>query len=381
MKPRKVLFVSGSRGEYGYIRPLLRKIKQDKDLIYRIVATNMHLLPTFGNTINDFYRDGFEVHYKPSMTLAGYSSGSMVKSLCVFGLSITDILEQDPPDIVLLAGDRGEQFVAAIAAAHMNIPVAHIQAGEISGNIDGLTRHAMARYVHIHFAANQDAADRLKISGEQEFRIYNVGAPQLDEFMQEEYTSADEINNKYQLNQKEPFILVLQHSVTEEVNDAELQMETTLAAVSALGYKTIVVYPNSDAGSSAVQKAIHKFQRPNISVYRNLPRQEYIGLMRTAAVLVGNSSSGILEAPTFKVPAVNIGRRQKGRVQGANVINCDHDEHAIELAIKKALEPKFKESLKDLENPYGDGKSSDRILKILKEIPIDEKLLIKEMTI
>lgn len=381
MKMRKILFVTGSRGEYGYIRPILRKLQNDKDLSYQLVATNMHLLSTFGNTINDFYRDGFDVAYKPNMTLAAYNSASMVKSLCIFGLSITDILDQDPPDIVLLAGDRGEQFIAAIAAAHMNIPVAHIQAGEISGNIDGLTRHAMARYVHIHFAANKDAADRLRKSGEQEFRIFNVGAPQLDEFVQEDYVSVDKIYEKYQLNPNEPFILVLQHSVTEEVNEAEKQMEITLAAVSELPYKTIVVYPNSDAGSSAVQKAIHKFQRPNINVYRNLSRDEFIGLMKVAAVMVGNSSSGILEAPTFKVPAVNIGRRQKGRVQGANVINCDHDKTAIKCAIEKALKPEFKESLKDLQNPYGDGKSSDKILKILKEIPIDEKLLLKEMTI
>lgn len=381
MKPRKLLFVTGSRGEYGYIRPLLRQIEKDDLLSYKLVATNMHLLPTFGNTIDDFHKDGFAVHYKPSMTLAGYNPASMMKSLCVFGLSITDILEQETPDIILLAGDRGEQFIAAMAGAHMNIPVAHIQAGEVSGNIDGLTRHAMARYVHIHFAANEDAAERLRQSGEQAFRIHNVGAPQLDEFMQEEYTPIEAIQQKYNINPETPLVLVLQHSVTEEFADAEKQMEITLAAVSELGYQTTVVYPNCDAGSTAIQRAIHKYQRPNIKVYRNLPRSEFIGLMKAAAVMVGNSSAGLLEAPTFKLPAVNIGRRQRGRVQGANVINAEHEKDKIIKAIVKALSPTFKQGLSDLKNPYGDGKSSERILQLLKTIPIDEKLLLKELTI
>lgn len=381
MKPRKVLFVTGSRGEYGYIRPILRLIEQDMDLTYRICATNMHLVPTFGNTIEDFHRDGFEVHYQPSMTFAGYTPSSMMKSLCVFGLSITDILEKDRPDVVLCAGDRGEQFIAAMSGAHLNIPVAHIQAGEISGNIDGLTRHAMARYVHIHFAANEDAAERLRRSGEQPFRIHNVGAPQLDEFLQADHLSTTQIYKEFNLKKDEPLILVLQHSVTEEFAAAERQMEITLEAVAHFNYQTIVVYPNSDAGSTAIQKAINKYQRPNMSVYRNLRRDRFIGLLKTASVLVGNSSAGLLEAPSFKLPALNIGRRQAGRVQGENVINCDHEVDKIIKSINKALSPAFVQSLMHIKNPYGDGQSSERIVNILKSVPINEKLLVKGLTI
>lgn len=381
MKPRKILFITGSRGEYGYIRPLLRSIEKDLDLSYRIVATNMHLIPTFGNTIDDFHRDGFDVHYQPSMTFAGYTPATMMKSLCVFGLSITDILERDKPDIILLAGDRGEQFIAAMSGAHLHIPVAHIQAGEVSGNIDGLTRHAMARYVHLHFAANEDAAERLRQSGEQTFRIFNVGAPQLDEFLQADNLSTDEIYQEFKLDPTQPFILVLQHSVTEEFNEAEQQMEKTLAAVEKFNYQTIVIYPNADAGSNAIQRAINKYQRPGLSVYRNLSRNRFIGLLKIASVMVGNSSAGLLEAPSFKLPAVNIGRRQAGRVQGDNVINCEHDVEKIYKAIHKALSPAFIHSLANLKNPYGDGKSSERILNILKTIPINEKLLVKSLTI
>ena len=180
---RKILFISGSRGEYGYIRPILKLVDEDPDLEYEITATNMHLLPDFGLTVNAFDKDGFDVKHKPMMALAGYTPESMMKSMGVFAISITDILQSSTPDIILLAGDRGEQFIGAMAGAHLNIPVAHIQAGEVSGNIDGLTRHAIARYAHIHFAANKDAADRLERSGEQKQRIFNVGAPQLDEFI------------------------------------------------------------------------------------------------------------------------------------------------------------------------------------------------------
>lgn len=381
MKSRKVMFVTGSRGEYGYIRPILRKIKEDPSLSYRIVATNMHLISTFGQTINDLYNDDFVVHYKPDMTLASFKPASMVKSLCVFGLSMTDILEHDTPDIILLAGDRGEQLMAAVAGAHLNIPVAHIQAGEVSGNIDGLMRHAIARYVHIHFAANDDAAKRLLQTGEQPFRVHNVGAPQLDEFLAADHVSPDEIYQHFHLDKKEPIVLVMQHSVTEEVALAKEQMQTTLAAIAKLKYQTIVIYPNADAGSYAIQRAIHKWRRPFISVYRSLPRDYFIGLLKVASVIVGNSSAGLLEAPSFGLPAVNIGRRQKGRVQGKNVINCEHQLTEIVTAIEKALSPDFKSSLCDLENPYGDGKSSDRILQILKNITIDEKLLYKELTI
>src|SRR5258707_518106 len=151
LKHRKILIISGSRGEYGYVRPVIRRIEAEPDLSYEIVATNMHLLPEFGFTIRDIEKDGFHIGYRPSMTLAGYTPTTMMKSLCVLGLSLTDILEQYTPTFVLLAGDRGEQLIAAIAGAHLGIPVAHIQAGEVSGNIDGLSRHAIARFSHIHF--------------------------------------------------------------------------------------------------------------------------------------------------------------------------------------------------------------------------------------
>lgn len=378
---RKILFITGSRGEYGYIRPMLRLVEKSKDFSSVIIATNMHLLPSFGETIQEIENDGFEVKYKPLMALSGYTPASMTKSLCVFGLTLVDIVETERPDFILLAGDRGEQFMGALAGAHMNIPVAHIQAGEVSGNIDGQTRHAIARYAHIHFAANDDAAKRLIRSGEQAERVFNVGAPQLDEFLQGEFLSKAELANYYHIDPNEPFILLVQHPVTEEFVDAKKQMEITLQAVTQIGMPTVLIYPNNDAGSMGVQKAIEQYcVPPLIQSYRNVPRTHYAGLMASARVLVGNSSSGLLEAPSFELPTVDIGNRQRGRLRAENVLHCDFDVQQIVKNINQALSDDFKNSLSGMKNPYGDGYSSQRILDILCTIKIDEKLLVKKIT-
>lgn len=375
---RKIAIITGSRGEYGYIRPIIKLIKKSSQLEYEIVATNMHLLPEFGDTLSAFSGDDFEVTYTPLMTLSGYTPASMTKSLCIFGLSLSDILPASKPDIVLLAGDRGEQLMAATIAAHMNIPVAHIQAGEISGNIDGLSRHAIARFTHIHFAANEDAEERLLKSGEQSFRVFNVGAPQLDEFVKGQITPESELRNKYGLNDN--YLLMVQHSVTEQQSIAFNQTLATIKAVEATGIPTVAISPNSDAGSAMVSAALDEFRPRTMKVFKNVPREDYAALMKHSLCLVGNSSSALLEAPTFALPSVNIGRRQKGRVQGINVLNCDHETEEIYKTIQQALEPSFKSKLIGMSNPYGDGNSSERIVKILSEIELDDKLLQKELT-
>jgi GDP/UDP-N,N'-diacetylbacillosamine 2-epimerase (hydrolysing) len=378
---RKILIVTGSRGEYGYIRPIIKLMDDSRLLEYEILTTNMHLLPEYGSSINEFYKDNIQVDYKVYMTLAGYTNTSMVKSLGVFMLSFADIVCNKCPDIILLAGDRGEQLIAATVGAHMNIPVAHIQAGELSGNVDGMSRHAIARFAHIHFASNEDAEQRLIKMGEEPFRVFKVGAPQLDEFIQNKMVPKYEIGQKYALDFRKPVVLVVQHPVTEQAAEAEQQMRATMDAVISLGMQAIVIYPNNDAGSIAIQKAIRETRSVNVRVERNVSREIYAGLLNIAAVIVGNSSSGLLEAPSFKLPAVNIGRRQEGRFQGKNVLNVrDHKKDKIRATIEKALTKEFRESLNDMQNPYGDGHSSERIVDILKSIIIDEKLLYKNIT-
>ena len=377
---KKIAFITGSRGEYGYIRPFLKLIEKSKELEYVLACTNMHLLPDFGFSINEIKKDGFRVSEEIYMALSGFTNASMSKSLGIFLVSITDFIYREKPDFILLAGDRGEQLMAAIAGFHMNILVAHIQAGEISGNVDGMTRHAITRYSHLHFASNRDSANRLIKMGEERFRVKLVGAPQLDEFLQGKYVSRENIYREFSLDSEKPIILMTQHPVTEESADAGQQVKITLEAVRKLQYQTVIVYPNDDAGSVAIQLEIDKYRMPFVKVKRNLRREVYTGLMRAASVIVGNSSSGIIEAPFFELPAVNIGSRQRGRYCGRNVIHVGHDAAQIAKAIEKAVSIKFRNSLKGMKNPYGDGKSSERILKILTETSIDSRLMKKNVT-
>ncbi len=377
---RTIAFITGSRGEWGYIRPILQIIDNDPSLDYQIIVTNMHLLPQFGNSANEIEQDGFKIAEKLYMTFDGYTSITMTKSLASLMLELPTVLQRLKPDILLLAGDRGEQLVGAIAGLHMGIPVAHIQAGELSGNVDGVVRHAITKLVHIHFAANQEFADRVRRLGEQEFRIFTAGAPLVDELVNGFFTSEDEIRRKYRIETHEHIILAVQHPVTEEESEAGDQIGLTIASLLEVGWPVIFIYPNADAGSDAIRSKLAKLKRPNIRLFRNLPRQDYLGLMRIASVMVGNSSSGIMEAPSFGTPVVNIGRRQKDRPQAGNVINVNYSKNEIVSAIHQAVTPEFREIALASSNPYGDGKSSQRIVDVLKTIEINEKLLRKEMT-
>lgn len=377
---RKIAIIAGSRGEYGYFRPIIKEIIRRPNLDYGIVVSNMHVLDTFGSSMSEIEKDGFKIHAAIHNTLDGYNHLTMAKSLGIFMLQMPETFQQMQADIVLVAGDRGEQLMAAIAGSHMYIPVAHIQAGEVSGNIDGMTRHAITKFAHIHFAANQDAADRVLKMGEEPQRIYNVGAPMLDELVSGFVTPKAVVYKKFSLNRSNPIILFVQHSVTEEFDKTGEHVKSAMDAISKFGYQTIVILNNSDAGSNIVRRTIMQHKKPFMQIVLNMKREDYAGLLSIADVLVGNSSSGILEAPTFKLPAVNIGNRQNGRMQSMNVINVGYSSKEIESAIKKAMSSEFKQKMKQCVNPYGDGKSAKRIVDILENINIDEKLLVKKIT-
>ncbi|RYD59427.1 MAG: UDP-N-acetylglucosamine 2-epimerase (hydrolyzing) [Sphingobacteriales bacterium] len=377
---RKIGLLTGSRGEWGYIRPILREIEESQDMGYQLIVTHMQLLPEFGMAVNEIEREGFTVHEKLYMTLDGYNNITMTKSLGLLLVELTSTLARLKPDILLLAGDRGEQLMGAIAGGHMGIPVAHIQAGELSGNIDGIVRHSITKLAHIHFAANEEFAERVRKMGEQDFRVFNTGAPQLDELVKGDYTPLAELNAKFNLQPEEEILLAVQHPVTEEEEAAGAHIQETIAALKNIGLKTMMIYPNADAGSAEVRKELQKLKGTNIQLYRNLPRRDYLGLMRSARAIVGNSSSGILEAPSFGLACVNIGRRQNGRPQADNVINVvEYNRQGIEDAIKTALNPGFQQVARAAVNPYGDGQSTKRIVNILRTIPIDSRLLNKEM--
>jgi UDP-hydrolysing UDP-N-acetyl-D-glucosamine 2-epimerase len=296
-------------------------------------------------------------------------------------MSVTDTLVRLRPELVQLAGDRCEQLMAAIAAAHMNIPAAHIQAGELSGNIDGVTRHAITRYAHLHFAASEEAAERLRRMGEEPFRIHLTGAPQLDELVNGHYAKPEEVASLFRLNLQDPVLLLVQHPVTEECDQAITQIQETLEAVCSLGHQTVAIFPNNDAGNHEIRRMLERYHRPFMRIERNVPRQLFAGLMRVASVMVGNSSAGLIEAPCFKLPAVNIGTRQRGRQRGDNVIDVSADRRQIRGAIERALSQDFRRTLEArCDNPYhGDGNVSGRIVQVLKTVPLTEDLLKKQI--
>lgn len=378
---KKIMVITGSRGEWGYLRPILRLMQNRDDVKFVLVVTNMHLLPSYGNSYQEIERDGFHIDYKINMSIDGYNYYTQAKSLGIFLMSLPDIIECERPDWVLLAGDRGEQLMAAIAASYTYTPVAHIQAGELSGNIDGMARHAIGKLVHMHFAANEDAADRLKKLGEEEFRIFNVGAPQIDEMIQAKYTPIEEIEKKLCISIKTGYILAVLHPVTEEMNKAGQQAEIFIRALNKINLPKILILPNNDAGSNLIKMAISHLKEGEYHIYANLKREDYLGLLKKCACIVGNSSSGLLEAPTFKIPAVNIGRRQHLRFRGINVIDVEFNENQICEAVNKALSSDFRRVLeKECINPYGDGHSSERILDLLLNTKVDDKWIVKKLT-
>ena len=369
----KYLFVCGSRGEWGYIRPIINECIKQK-IKYGIVLSNMVVVDKYG-TLNNEIKKKYNVIEEIDMSLEGSTHYTMVKSLNVFGVNFVETLKREKPEWVILAGDRGEQLISSICCSFCYIPCAHIQAGERSGNIDNTSRLALARFSHIHFAANQDAYKRLIKSGEERKRIFNVGAPQLDEIRNGEYL------NKYQLKKKYPnvnnFFLVVFHPITEEFNKLQIYIKNLCEALNSFKEQKVWILPNNDAGSTIIRENILKYKNSDSIYFRNLSRFDYLGFLNACKILVGNSSSGIIESPSFNKISINIGNRQIERIQSKLTINCDYDTKNIKKSIIKGMNKKFK---KAKVYPYGDGKSSQRILQILNNTNLGDNFLVKKIT-
>ena len=260
----------------------------------------------------------------------------------------------------------------SIAGAHMNIPVAHIQGGEVTGTIDESIRHAMSKFSHYHFASNEDALERLVKLGELRERIFNVGCPSIDAILETE--DDDQVLEKYNLTENDYFIL-LQHPVTSEINQSERQIQITLSAIEKSNINVLIILPNNDAGYS---KIIKQLKNSKIRFVESLGISDYINLLKRSSGLIGNSSSGIHETSTFNIPTINIGSRQHGRLRPENVFDVEHDEKEIIDAIKKSIE--FKNKKIKVSNPYGDGTSAKKIVSIIKELDLSNNIIQKTIT-
>jgi GDP/UDP-N,N'-diacetylbacillosamine 2-epimerase (hydrolysing) len=379
---RKICVVTGTRAEYGILKPVMDAIKKSPTLELSVIVTGMHLAQQFGYTLREIEEDGFRIDAKVDMLLSGDTGTAMAKSIGNGIISIAQALDIIKPDIILILGDRTEPFAAAIAGAYMNIPIAHIHGGDSAkAGLDEYARHAITKLSHIHFPATEKSAERIIKMGEDPSNVFVVGAPGLDSILNEKLVEPTELPEKYNLELSEPILLVVQHPVTTEVDDAPEQIRETLEAIIDLKHQTILIYPNADAGGRRMVGAIKKYEKyPFIKTFKSIPHKEYLSLMKIASVLIGNSSSGIIEAPSFGLPVVNIGSRQEGRQRAENVIDVGYDKEKIISAIKEALHDKdFKEKVKKCKNPYGDGKAGVRIADILSKIKIDEILLQKKI--
>ena len=367
---RKILVVIERRADYSRYRSILQKLKNDPFFKIHIVVTGICLLKDHGSDIVHILEDGFEINSKIPMFMENVddSGAEMVRAMSRFMQAITYELEKTKPDIVLSGFDIGANFAVTVTAAHMNIPVAHIQGGEISGSIDESIRHAMSKFAHIHFPATELSKARLVRMGENPKHIYVVGCPSIDALVSTPTITKSKLEEEFMVDFSQPVILMIQHPVTTENTNAQKQINETLEALKNINVQTIIIFPNNDAGySSIIKKIIHS----PFKYYPTIPLDKYVNLLRNVSVLIGNSSSGIHEAATFKLPVVNIGTRQKGRESAANILDVPYDTKRICDAITKTLfDNTFRDSLKSLINPYGTGNTAEKIVQVLKTISL-----------
>ena len=367
----KILTLVERRADYSRMRPILKELYKEPFFDVYLIVTGVCLLDTHGKDINYIKEDGFKINAEVPMFEENEknTNTSMVRALAKVLDGITTEIEKFQPDLVLTGFDIGANFATTIAAAHMNIPVAHIQGGEVTGSIDESIRHAMSKFSHIHFPATEDSRDRLIRLGENPSHIFNVGCPSIDTIVQTPLIDKKILELKFKLNFSKPIILLIQHSVTSESLQSQKQILNTIAVIKELGIQALVALPNNDAGSSEI---IDEIKNSGLSWYPSLSTDEFVNLYRHIWAIVGNSSSGIHESSTFEIPAVNIGTRQNGREKAKNVIDVSYEKSDIKSGIKKALfDENFRRGIKGMKNPYGEGNSSEKIIKILKSIPIE----------
>ena len=378
---RKIGVVSVSRSDYGIYFPILKAILQEPDLELCLIVTGSHLVSRFGNTIAAIEADGFSIAERVEILMASDSPEGIAKSMGLGIIGLADAYSRQNPDIILVLGDRFEMHSAALAALPFKIPVAHIHGGEETlGAFDNSLRHSITKLSHIHFASTQEYAKRLIQLGEEPWRVIVSGAPGLDNLRMISLLSASELKGKYQVNPALfPPLLVTFHPTTLEYEHTEWQTKELMIALSESGLPVIFTMPNADTNGSSIRNLIIEYvsKHTNSQSFDNLGTQAYLSLMALSRAVVGNSSSGIIEAASLHVPVVNIGTRQQGRLHARNVVDTDYNHEAILKAIDQVISPKFHKSLQDLKNPYGDGHSTERIIEKLRSVAINDQLLFK----
>jgi GDP/UDP-N,N'-diacetylbacillosamine 2-epimerase (hydrolysing) len=376
---RRIVSITGSRADYGLMEPVHRAIASNDAFELDLIVTGMHLLPEFASSLARVRTDKFGKLHEISMPLAEDSGAAMARSIAHALLGIADLVGKIRPDILLLQGDRGEMLTGAIAAAHMNVAIVHMSGGDFSGSIDDSVRNAISKFAHFHLTNCAASTQRLIAMGESAERIVEVGEPGLDLLRTIEFVPLSDLAASLDLPAGKPFLIATLHPVTDEAEQAAAQMRTTLEALEEAGLTAVFTYPNTDHGGRAMRDMLESWRGKSfLRIEPDLGSQRYLSLLRNAAAVVGNSSSGIVDAPSFKVPAVNIGSRQHGRFRANNVVDAPFERGAIVKAIRFVLnDAAFRGRLAHCENPYGDGKTAARVVDILLRLKLDADLIAK----
>lgn len=381
---RTITVVTGTRAEYGLLKSSMTEIRRRSELRLTVVATGMHLSRQHGSTVEEIRSDGFEVTSTVDTLLESDTGVGMAKSLGLGIGGLAETLTDVDPDVVLVLGDRNEAFAAGVAAAHLQIPVAHVHGGDAmqGATIDDSIRHALTKFAHLHFPATEQSKERLLRLGEEEWRVTTVGTPGVDDVVAGEYDDASAVRDELGFDAERPLLLVVQHPVTTQPQRAGEQMRRTLDAVTDFDGQIVVIYPNTDAGGKQIIEAIRTHpESERLTTYDNLPRRQYLGLLDAADVMVGNSSSAIIEAPSFGLPAVDVGPRQAGRERAGNATSVPHETDAIRDAVDAALhDDRVERRARTCDNPYDRGGAGERIAERLATVPLDDDLLAKRIT-
>ncbi len=369
---KKICVVTGTRAEYGLLMPLLEQIKQAKNLELQLLVTGMHLSPEFGLTYKLIEADGYTINEKVDILLSSDTPVGISKSMGLGMIGFSESFERLQPDMVVLLGDRYETFVAATAASVARIPIAHLHGGETTeGAFDEAFRHAITKMSWLHFTSAEEYRNRVIQLGETPDRVFNVGAIGIENIRKMPLMNKSELEASLDTELKERLLLVTFHPVTLEDATSEVQFKNLLNALETIENATIIfTKANSDTDGRIINEMIDDYTNKHLDntlSFVSMGQLRYLSAMKLASAVIGNSSSGIIEAPSFKIPTVNIGDRQKGRMQAQSVINCEPQEESIKEAISLALSDSFKSSIQLMSNPYGDGRVSDKIMEVIQK--------------
>lgn len=381
MKKKKILAITGIRSEYDILYPVLKSIEESQDFDLDLVVSSAHLSDWHGNTIKKIEEDGFNIVDKLDCLLMTNRSTQRAKGVGILTYSLSQTVERVNPDFLFVVGDREESIASAIVGNYMNIITAHLGGGDpVFGNADDPIRMAVSKLAHVHFTTAREYSDNLRNLSEEEFRIFFCGNPALSNIRHTSVKSLKEISSFLSFDITDGNYLVLvKHPLSSEEGDAYFQMETTLKALEEFcrkyDFKVIASYPNTDPGSYDILRAIRNFEdKPFIRFYPNIPREYFINIMRNTKALVGNSSMGILEAPFYKLPVVNIGSRQQGRLNAGNLKFAGYNQsQIIELIEEACFDIEYKKLIQGLDCPYGDGSAPEIILNSLSQIDTKDK--------